>query len=138
MTPEARERFAAARVARLATVRPDGDPHLVPVVFAVVGDLIWTAVDAKPKSTRRLQRLRNLEAHEPVSLLVDHYDDDWSRLWWVRVDGTARIVPVDGAEGPDVIAALTAKYAQYESDPPPGPLIRIEPRTWRSWSSGPR
>jgi PPOX class probable F420-dependent enzyme len=132
MTPEARERLAAARVAQLATVRPDGAPHLVPVVFAVVGDVIWTAVDAKPKSTRRLQRLRNVETHPRVCLLVDHYAEDWRTLWWVRVDGTASIVPVIG-EGSGGVTALTAKYQQYEADPPPGPLIRIEADVWRAW-----
>lgn len=133
MRPEARERLAAARVARLASVRRDGKPHLVPIVFTLLEDAIWTAVDAKPKRTRRLQRLDNIAAHPEVSLLVDHYDDDWSKLWWVRVDGTARIVPVDSAEGPTATAALIAKYPQYESDPPPGPLIRIEPNVWRTW-----
>jgi PPOX class probable F420-dependent enzyme len=130
---QSRHRFSKARVARLATVRPDGGPHLVPVVFALVRDVIWTAVDAKPKSPRRLQRLRNIEAEPRVSLLVDHFDGDWSKLWWVRVDGTASIVPVDGAEGRAAVAALTVKYPQYESDPPPGPLIRIEPNVWRTW-----
>ncbi len=133
MTPEALERFATARVARLATVRPDGTPHLVPVVFAMVGTVVWTVVDAKPKSRRRLQRLDNVAGHPAVSLLVDHYDDDWQQLWWVRVDGTASIVPVDGDEGSTALAALTAKYPQYESHPPPGPLIRIEPNVWRAW-----
>jgi PPOX class probable F420-dependent enzyme len=132
MTPEHRERLATAPVARLATVRPDGTPHLVPVVFALVEDVVWTAVDAKPKSTHQLLRLRNIATHPRVSLLVDHYDDDWSRLWWVRVDGTASIVPING-EALVAVTALTAKYPQYESNPPPGPLIRIEPTVWRTW-----
>ncbi|PFG41072.1 PPOX class probable F420-dependent enzyme [Georgenia soli] len=135
MDDGARERLAAARVARLATVRPDGSPHLVPVTFALVGDVVWTAVDDKPKSTRALQRLANIAAHPAVSLLVDHYDEDWSTLWWVRADGVAGVVEVDGS--PDVrtaLAALTAKYAQYAT-PPAGPLVRIELTRLRSWAA---
>jgi PPOX class probable F420-dependent enzyme len=133
MTREDRERFAGAPVARLATVRPDGRPHLVPVVFALAGDVVWTAVDDKPKSTRRLQRLRNIEANPAVSLLVDHYEADWSRLWWVRLDGRAAVHQLedDGAESG--LAALAQKYAQYQLRPPPGPLIRIEADAWHSW-----
>lgn len=134
MDDGARSRFAAARVARLATVTPAGAPHLVPVTFAVVGDVVWTAVDAKPKSTRRLQRLTNVAAHPAVSLLVDHYGDDWSSLWWVRADGRASIVEGDGAEAGAALGALAEKYAQY-AQPPPGPLIRVAVTTWRSWTA---
>src|SRR5438552_12363668 len=87
-----RRRVEAARVARLATVRPDGRPHVVPITFAIAGDTIVTAVDDKRKRTTGLQRLRNVAAHPEVSVLVDHYDDEWSRLWWVRADGSARVV----------------------------------------------
>ena len=137
MDDGARARFAAAPVARLATVTPAGAPHVVPVTFALVGDVVWTAVDDKPKSTRTLQRLTNIAAHPAVSLLVDHYEDDWSALWWVRADGTASVVPGGGT--PEVraaLAALTAKYPQY-ADPPPGPLIRVAVTTWRAWSATP-
>jgi len=89
---EARAGFATARVARLATIRPDGAPHLVPVVFVLEGDTVWLVVDEKSKRHRRLQRLVNIRAEPRVSLLVDSYDEDWSRLWWVRADGRARIV----------------------------------------------
>jgi PPOX class probable F420-dependent enzyme len=114
-------------------VRPDGRPHLVPVVFALAGDVVWTAVDDKPKRTRRLQRLRNIEANPAVSLLVDHYEADWSRLWWVRLDGRAAVHQLedDGAESG--LAALAEKYAQYGLRPPPGPLIRVEADVWHSW-----
>ena len=97
MTPErARALFAAARVARLATVTPEGRPHLVPVVFAVTGDVVHIAVDAKPKRTMALRRLANVAANPSVALLADHYDDaDWSALWWVRADGTGRVLAVD-------------------------------------------
>lgn len=135
MHPWARERFAEARVARLATTTPRGRPHLVPVVFAVVEGVVWSAVDAKPKSTSRLQRLTNIEAHPLVSLLVDHYDDDWTALWWVRADGDATVEPVDGADGRAAVAALLARYPQYVMQPPPGPLIRVEVSRWTSWSA---
>ncbi len=122
-------RFAGARVARLATVGADGAPHVVPIVFAVTGDVIHSAVDAKPKRHNRLRRLANI-AHEPrVSVLADHYDDDWSLLWWVRADGVAAVL----TESPDGLAALTAKYPQYRLTPPPGPYLRIAVTKWSSW-----
>jgi PPOX class probable F420-dependent enzyme len=131
----ARERFEEARVGRLATITSTGRPHLVPIVFAFVGNDIWTAVDAKPKSTRLLRRLANIESSPQVSILVDRYEDDWSTLWWVRVDGDARVVPVD-AEGARLgLSALVAKYPQYKTQAPPGPLIRVAVRSWTSWSA---
>ncbi|GAB3872982.1 TIGR03668 family PPOX class F420-dependent oxidoreductase [Terrabacter terrigena] len=136
MGQQDRDRFAAARVARLATVGADGAPHLVPIVFVVRGDVVWSAVDHKPKSTRALRRLANIEAQPAVSLLVDHYDDDWTKLWWVRADGDATVVQV-GADGPDdtgaVLDALVAKYPQYATDRPGGPLVRVDVRHWSSW-----
>ena len=121
------ELFAAARVARLATVGADGSPHLVPIVFALAGDVIHTAVDAKPKRHRELQRLANI-AHEPrVSVLADHYDEDWSALWWVRADGLATVTQVPEP-------ALTDRYPQYRLAPPPGPFLRIVVHHWKSWS----
>ncbi|GAA0585752.1 TIGR03668 family PPOX class F420-dependent oxidoreductase [Paractinoplanes ferrugineus] len=130
MTPG--ERFASARVARLATVGPDGAPHLVPIVFAVVGEVIHTAVDAKPKRTRRLRRLANIAGNPTVSVLADHYDDgDWSRLWWVRADGTA-VVSDRSDSG---AAALVAKYPQYRAEPPAGPYLTITVRRWTAWVS---
>ena len=131
---EAAERFAAARVARLATVRRDGAPHLVPIVFAVVGDVIYSAVDAKPKRHTRLQRLANI-AHEPrVSVVVDRYDDDWTALWWVRADGVAQVLPTS----PAAVDALVAKYPQYRAAPPPGPFLEIGVRRWSAWSASAR
>ena len=108
----ARERFAAAPVACLATVTAAGHPHLVPVVFTLVDDTVWTAVDHKPKTTRALRRLANIEAHPRVSLLADHYDDDWSRLWWVRADGDAAVVALPGDDATAGLSALVAKYPQ--------------------------
>lgn len=130
-----RERFAAQRVARLATVSAGGLPHLVPVVFAALADTVWTAVDGKPKSTRALRRLANVEENPRVCLIVDHYEDDWSALWWVRVDGTARIVAAGSAEGMEGVTALVAKYPQYRVEPPPGPVVMIAVDRWRSWSA---
>lgn len=129
---DARARFAAAPVARLATSGSDGAPHVVPVVFAVHGGVVYTAVDGKPKSTQRLRRLANI-AHEPrVSLLVDHYDDDWSLLWWVRADGVAAVHD-SGPEADSGRAALRAKYPQYQVFSLDGPVIAIRVDKWRAW-----
>jgi PPOX class probable F420-dependent enzyme len=127
-------RVTEARVARLATVRPDGRPHIVPVTFAFDGRTIVTAIDHKPKTTSRLQRLRNIEARPVASVLVDHYDDDWSQLWWLRADGSAQVV-LDGAERQDAIDRLTIKYPQYREDPPDGPVIVVTVDRWSSWSA---
>jgi PPOX class probable F420-dependent enzyme len=130
---DAPDRFDAARVARLATSNRDGSPHLVPVVFARVGETVWTAVDAKPKSTTALRRLDNVRAHPAVSLLVDHYTDDWATLWWVRADGVATVLDVEDAR--DGLDALVAKYPQYQANPPPGPVLRVDVTRWVSWSA---
>ncbi|RZQ66000.1 TIGR03668 family PPOX class F420-dependent oxidoreductase [Amycolatopsis suaedae] len=127
-TAEARSRFAAARVARLATAAADGTPHLVPVTFAVDGDTVVFAVDHKPKSTANLRRLANIEANPAVSFLVDHYDEDWTRLWWVRADGTAAVEPA----GP--MDALVAKYPQYADRPPEGPVVVTAVSRWSGWA----
>lgn len=132
---EARRRFAASRRALLATVRPDGAPHLVPIVFALVGEVVYTAVDHKPKSSRQLRRLANIE-HEPrCALLVDRYDDDWSRLWWVRLDGTAAVVDASEIEPPGR-DALIARYPAYRRRAPEGPYLRIEVVRASGWSAG--
>ena len=115
---EARERFASARVARLASVRPDGAPHVVPVVFVLDGDTIWLVIDEKPKRHRRLQRLTNIAEEPRVSLLVDAYEEDWTRLWWVRADGRARLVD-DGPEFERAVRLLTERYEQERERPPP-------------------
>ena len=127
-----RQRVAAARVGHLATTRPDGRPHVVPCCFVLIDDIVYSAVDAKPKSTLALQRLRNVAAHPAASLVVDHYDEDWSQLWWVRLDGPARVVESE-PEREAAIDALVAKYAQYVDAPPPGAVIAIEVETWRAW-----
>ena len=132
MTPA--QRFAAARVARLATVGADGSPHLVPVVFAVDGDTVVIAIDHKPKARRDVRRLANIRANPAVSLLVDHYADDWSTLWWVRADGVAHVVDDPaGMAGP--IDLLVAKYPQYQEIRPAGPVIVVRVSRWREWSA---
>jgi PPOX class probable F420-dependent enzyme len=131
---EARLRLAAARVARLATISPDGRPHAVPVTFAVDGDFIYTAVDAKPKRTPRLQRLSNIRANPRVVVLADHYDDDWSALWWARADGLATVLD-DEAGMTAPIRLLTERYPQYAVNPPAGPVIAIRVLRWTGWSA---
>ena len=138
----ARRLLGSARVARLASITEQGRPHLVPVTFALDGDLIYSAIDAKPKTTRRLQRLANIRADGRVAVLADRYDDDWDRLWWARADGLAEILarPAAGQPpGPAGLAGplelLAARYPQYRADPPAGPLIRIQVERWTGWAA---
>jgi PPOX class probable F420-dependent enzyme len=121
------------RVARLATVGADGRPQVVPICFVLDGSMLYTAVDEKPKRTRRLRRLRNIEANPRVEVLIDHYDDDWSRLWWVRLRGSARIV-----DDPRAIELLAAKYPQYRERPPGGPVIAVEIDGRSEWAAATR
>ena len=131
---EARRRLADARVARLATAGSDGQPHLVPVTFAIDGDLIYTAVDHKPKKSPNLRRLRNIRENPRVALLADFYDDDWDLLWWVRVDGWASVV--DDEQGlQDPLDVLCERYDQYRGRRPSGPVIVIQADRWKGWSS---
>jgi PPOX class probable F420-dependent enzyme len=125
-----RARVAVGRVGRLATVGVDLRPHLVPVTYAVDGDELFVGIDQKPKTTTDLKRLRNIAVNEQVAVLVDEYDEDWTQLWWVRVDGTARVLD-DGAAA---VELLRAKYPQYEADPPRGPVIAIRAVGWSGWS----
>lgn len=127
-----RQRFAAARVARLATVDPAGRPHLVPITFAVLADRLVTAVDQKPKATTELRRLRNIAVNPSVSVLCDHYADDWNQLWWARIDGVATVL--DETERPAALAVLLAKYWQYRDDPPRGPVISVTVDRWTGWA----
>jgi PPOX class probable F420-dependent enzyme len=131
---EMRHRIKTAMVARLATVGPDGRPHIVPITFASADGSLYFAVDQKPKRTRNLQRLRNIVANPAVSVLVDHYEDDWSSLWWVRVDATARIVE-EGPEFDEAIALLSARYEQYRSNRPAGPVVAIKVERMTGWSA---
>ncbi|MGW8374477.1 TIGR03668 family PPOX class F420-dependent oxidoreductase [Streptomyces sp. ODS28] len=147
---ETRRRFAAARVARLATADAEGRPHLVPVTFAVrdsvrdsvrggaagEADTVVFAVDGKPKRHRELKRLAHIRANPAVSLLVDAYDEDWTRLWWARADGTASVREVAGRpeEDPD-LRLLAARYPQYAQEPPAGPVVEIAVRRWSGWAA---
>jgi PPOX class probable F420-dependent enzyme len=134
---QARERFAGARVARLATADAQGRPHVVPVVFAVDpdDDRIYIVVDAKPKRTTALKRLRNVQENPAVSVVVDQYDDeDWDALWWVRADGQGRVVEPDDEEGTEAIAQLRAKHPQQR---PTGAVLVIEVERWSGWSATP-
>ena len=127
-------RLAAARIGHLATAGADGRPHVVPVTFALEEDAIFFAVDAKPKRTTNLTRLRNITANPRVALLVDHYEEEWTGLWWVRVDGTARVL----AEGPSADHAqrlLASKYEQYRAVRPPGPVVAISIDRMTGWSA---
>lgn len=132
-----RVRVAGARVARLATTGAAGAPHLVPICFALDGERLYSAVDEKPKRTKRLQRLENIRLHPSVSVLVDHYEEDWSRLWWVRLDGTAHPLD-DGPEHADALALLMEKYEQYRAQPPTGPVVAVAIERWRGWSATPQ
>ncbi len=129
-----RELISESRVARMASVTPGLQPHLVPVTFALVDKVVYTAVDHKPKQTKELMRLRNVAAHPDVSLLADHYDDEWSNLWWVRIDGQARILRRDD-EREVALDALEEKYEQYRENRPDGAVIAIDITRWRGWSA---
>ena len=133
-TAELRRRFAAGAVARLATVRPDGAPHVVPLESALVDSTVCSAVDAQPKRTPDLQRLANVRVEPRCALLVDHHEDDSSRLWWVRADGTAAVVDQPPAAHPG-LAALAERHPQYREQPPAGPLLVVTVQQWSGWSS---
>lgn len=125
MTGELRQRVEQARVARLATVDAQGHPHVVPICFVLAGDVLYSAVDRKPKRSLRLKRLENIRANPGVTVLVDHYEDDWSRLWWVRLRGRGRVLEA-GEERERALALLTVKYQQYRAQPPVGAVIAID------------
>jgi PPOX class probable F420-dependent enzyme len=134
---DGRARFERSRVARLATVRPDGRPHVVPIVFALSDDLLYSIVDAKPKRGPELVRLRNMAAEPRVSVLVDHYAEDWQALWWVRADGIATIV--EGGPPRDLaIRLLREKYAQYGDRATSfGAAVVVRITRWSSWAFSP-
>jgi PPOX class probable F420-dependent enzyme len=129
-----RTRVTDARVARLATTDHDGRPHLVPIVFALAGDTLYSAVDEKPKRSRVLRRIENARARPEVTVLVDHYDDDWSSLWWARLRGRARVLG-GGEEAERALALLVEKYAQYRDAPPGLPVLAIDVDEWLGWSA---
>jgi PPOX class probable F420-dependent enzyme len=122
-------------VARLATTDPDGRPHLVPIVFALDGDTLYSAVDRKPKRSSTLRRIENARVRPDVTVLVDHYDEDWGRLWWIRLRGRARVLD-DGEERERALALLAAKYEQYRAQPPDGAVLAVDVGDVREWSAG--
>lgn len=136
---EAHRRLAEARVGRLATADRLGHPHVVPICFAVDGDRLYSAVDHKPKRGPDLRRLANLRANPAASVLVDHYEEDWDRLWWVRADGVAAVLEPEDAQVSDergrAVALLARKYGQYVRRPPGGAVISLALQSWRSWAS---
>jgi PPOX class probable F420-dependent enzyme len=129
---EEEPRLMAARVARLATTDPDGRPHLVPIVIVFAGNMLYSAVDQKPKRSHTLRRIENARARPDVTVLLDHYEEDWQRLWWIRLRGHARVLD-HGDERDRALALLAEKYRQYADAPPQGPVLAItivETRTW--------
>lgn len=132
-TEEARRRFAEARVARLATASGDGQPHLIPIVFVLAGEQIYSVVDAKPKRTGALRRLANVRENPSVALLVDHYDEDWDMLWWVRADGRGRVLdPGTDEEARRAITLLTERYPQQRAT---GAVLAVDVERWSGWSA---
>jgi PPOX class probable F420-dependent enzyme len=130
--PVARRRVADARVGRLATLTPEGRPHIVPCCFVLDDQTVYSAVDAKPKSTLALRRLENVRAHPSCSLLVDHYAEEWADLWWVRVDGSGRVIE-GGDERDRALDLLKSKYRQYRETTPPGAVVALDIERWRMW-----
>jgi len=119
----AAELLATERVARLAYLDDADRPRVLPVTFAIADGAVWSAIDEKPKRSVEPARIRYLERRPAAALLVDVYDDDWSRLAWVQLMGRADVLPVDGS--PAAMAALAAKYEPYAERTPPGPLLRL-------------
>ena len=129
-----RERVRTAKVARLATTDPDGRSHLVPIVFVLDGERLYSAVDAKPKRSRRLRRVANARERSDVTVLVDHYEDDWGRLWWVSLRGRARVLDT-GKEAERALQLLVEKYEQYRRELPGCPVLAVDILEWRSWEA---
>ena len=121
-------------MARLGTLDPDGRVHLVPIVFVLDGDTLYSAVDAKPKRSRTLRRIENARERPDATVLVDEYDEDWSRLWWVRLRGRARVLD-DGEEAARALALLAEKYEQYRRDAPGYPVLAVDVHEWRGWDA---
>jgi PPOX class probable F420-dependent enzyme len=133
---EARARFGSVPVVRLGTADAQGRPHVVVVTFAVDGDTVYTAVDQKPKSGATLKRLRNVTENPSVTMLADHYSDDWDTLWWVRADGRAEIL-ADQTQMATPLRLLADRYRQYRQAPPPGPVIAVTVERWSGWAASP-
>lgn len=131
-----RAKLETARVARLATLDAKRTPHLVPICFACDGKFVYSAIDRKPKrvAPNRLTRVKNIKKTPQVALLVDHYTEDWTRLWYVLVRGEAQLVSAP-AERKRAIQCLRAKYPQYSPEmlEDDAPLLRITPQRIIAW-----
>jgi PPOX class probable F420-dependent enzyme len=136
--PWARDELDRARHAVLVTVKPDGTPRPVPCTFAVTAGRLVSAVDHKPKTTTRLARLADIERSGRATVLIEHYDDDWSQLWWIRVAGRAAVLGADDPFASQALTALVAKYAQYQAQPPAGPLYSVQLDEVVAWRAAPR
>jgi PPOX class probable F420-dependent enzyme len=132
---EVKKRFAASRVARLATADGGGLPHIVPIVFALEGDRLFSAVDHKPKRTVALRRLDNIASNPQVAVLVDQFSEQWDQLWWARADGLAAVLDPESSEGGRGLDLLVSRYPQYSGRRPVGPVISISVRRWSGWSA---
>jgi PPOX class probable F420-dependent enzyme len=131
-----RRRVRDARVGRIATVTEEGRPHVVPFVFALDDDTLYSSVDAKPKKGPDLQRIRNIRANPAVQVVVDHYEEPWEPIWWVRLSGTAEVLE-EGSERERALRFLRHKYPEYEESPPQGAVIAVRIERWRGWSYRP-
>ncbi len=149
---EARARFAEARVARLATADARGVPHVVPIVFALAGECVYSVVDAKPKRSASLRRLANVRENPCVSVLVDHYDEDWEAMWWARADGRGRVLDPGGrragadqaervqdgedrAGGDEARRAVALLHERYPLQQAVGAVLAIDVERWTGWSA---
>jgi PPOX class probable F420-dependent enzyme len=133
---EMRRRVGEARVGRIATVTPDDRPHVVPFVFALHDDTLYSSVDAKPKKGPDLKRIRNIRANPAVQVVVDHYEEPWQPIWWVRLTGSAEILE-EGPERKGALRLLAQKYPEYRDSPPQGAVIAVRIERWLGWSYRP-
>jgi PPOX class probable F420-dependent enzyme len=133
---EMRSRVRDARVGRIATVTPDGAPHVVPFVFVLDGDTLYSSVDEKPKASRDLRRIENIRADPRVEVVVDHYEEPWDPIWWVRIRGRAEVLE-SGPERDRALQLLRDKYEEYREMPPQGPVVAVRTGRWRGWSFRP-
>jgi PPOX class probable F420-dependent enzyme len=130
---EMRRRVADARVGRIATVTPEGRPHVVPFVYVLRDETLYSSVDAKPKRSPDLRRIRNIRANPSVEAVMDHYEEPWDDIWWVRVSGRGEILE-SGDERGRALALLREKYPEYADSPPQGVVVAVRIERWRGWS----
>lgn len=139
-SPSQAQLLTAAPVGRLATADAAGVPHVIPVCYAFDGQVIYSALDQKPKRAAlpRLKRVRNIQANPQVALVIDHYEADWQRLWYILLTGRAELL-LEGDERVEAIKLLRRKYPQYRDMPiDPNPVIKITPGRVVSWEASPK